>query len=105
MTTPLTLTSGHRPDGTPVLKAVGEIDMSNTDAFAAALGTMPDRVVVDLTDVEYLDSAGLSVLFAQAHRLELVAGALLVPVLTFSGLADLTVVHGPDPDLPDAPIG
>ncbi|MEU0990618.1 STAS domain-containing protein [Streptomyces sp. NPDC005953] len=96
MTTPLTLASGHRPDGTAVLKAVGEIDMSNTDAFAAALDAIPDRVVVDLTEVEYLDSAGLSVLFAHAHRLELISGPLLDPVLTFSGLADLAVVHGPD---------
>ncbi|EUA05636.1 hypothetical protein I547_2243 [Mycobacterium kansasii 824] len=37
MTTPLTLSTERRSDGTPVLIAVGEIDMSNVDAFASAL--------------------------------------------------------------------
>ncbi|MFI2642113.1 STAS domain-containing protein [Streptomyces sp. NPDC018610] len=90
MTTPLTLTPGRRPDGTAVLTAVGEIDMSNTADLAAALERTPGPLVLDLSGVEYLDSAGLSVLFAHAERLELVAGPLLAPVLTISGLADLT---------------
>lgn len=96
MTTPLTLTAGNRPDGTALLEAVGEIDMSNTDALAAALDATTGPLVVDLTGVEYLDSAGLSVLFAHADRLELIAGPLLTPVLTISGLADLTTTRGPD---------
>ncbi|MEV7674044.1 STAS domain-containing protein [Streptomyces sp. NPDC000963] len=93
MTTPLTLTPGRRPDGTAVLTAVGEIDMSNTSSLAAALDGTPGPLVLDLTDVEYLDSAGLSVLFSHADRLELVAGPLLAPVLTISGLTDLTTRH------------
>ena len=96
MPTPLTLTPGQRPDGTAVLKAVGEIDMTNTDALASALDDTPGRLVVDLTAVDYLDSAGLSVLFAHVDRLELIAGPLLVPVLSISGLADLTTVHTPE---------
>jgi anti-sigma B factor antagonist len=96
MTTALTLTSSRGPDGTAVLKAVGEIDMSNTDAFAAALDDIPGRLLVDLTECEYLDSAGLTVLFAHADRIELVAGPLLTPVMTFSGLAALTTIHGPE---------
>ncbi|MBH5338760.1 STAS domain-containing protein [Streptomyces pactum] len=96
MTTPLTLTPGHGPDGTAVLKAVGEIDMSNTGAFAAALEDLPGRLVIDLTGVEYLDSAGLSVLFAHADRIELIAGPLLAPVMDISGLAALTTVRSAD---------
>ncbi|MGW0120827.1 STAS domain-containing protein [Streptomyces sp. NPDC003327] len=95
-TTPLTLTPGRRADGTRVLSAVGEIDMSNADALAAALDALPGRLVVDLTKVEYLDSAALSVLFAHAHRVDLVAPPLLTPVLTISGLAELTTVHQTD---------
>ncbi|MFF9087816.1 STAS domain-containing protein [Streptomyces sp. NPDC014991] len=94
MTTPLTLTPGRRSDGTALLTAVGEIDMTNTDALCEALDTAHGPVVLDLTGVEYLDSAGLNVLFARADRVELVATALLAPVLTISGLADLTTVHG-----------
>ncbi len=89
MTTPLTLTPGRRPDGTAVLTAVGEIDMSNTADLAAALDRSPGSLVLDLSGVEYLDSAGLSVLFSHADRIELIANPLLAPVLTISGLTDL----------------
>ncbi|MEU3510993.1 STAS domain-containing protein [Streptomyces longwoodensis] len=94
MTTPLTLVPGRRPDGTHHLAVAGEIDMSNIDALADALSTTAGPLVLDLTDVEYLDSAGLSVLFAHADRLELIATPLLAPVLRVSGLSDLTTVHG-----------
>ncbi|WP_329445173.1 STAS domain-containing protein [Streptomyces sp. NBC_01426] len=94
MTTPLTLTPGRRPDGTALLTAVGEIDMSNTEALAAALAGTDGPLVLDLTGVEYLDSAGLSALFPHADRIELIAGPLLEPVLTISGLTELTTVHG-----------
>ncbi|WP_221349585.1 STAS domain-containing protein [Streptomyces beigongshangae] len=94
MTTPLTLIPGHQPDGSPLLTVVGEIDMTNTGALAEALDGTEGSLVVDLTAVEYLDSAGLSVLFAHADRIELVATPLLGPILTVSGLAELTTVHG-----------
>ncbi|GHE93072.1 STAS domain-containing protein [Streptomyces fumanus] len=94
MTTPLTLTPGRRADGTLLLTAVGEIDMTNTDVLAEALDAEQGPVLLDLTGVEYLDSAGLNVLFAHADRVELVATPLLAPVLTISGLSDLTTVHG-----------
>ncbi|MEU5251884.1 STAS domain-containing protein [Streptomyces longwoodensis] len=96
MTTPLTLVPGRRPDGTHHLAVSGEIDMSNIDALADALSTTAGPLVLDLTDVEYLDSAGLSVLFTHADRLELIATPLLAPVLRVSGLTDLTTVHGID---------
>ncbi|MEU4428487.1 STAS domain-containing protein [Actinoplanes sp. NPDC024001] len=98
MTTALSLTSGSRPDGAPVLTVAGEIDMSNAAEFAAALSDAVARagdaaVVVDLTGVEYLDSAGLAALFAQADRLQVVTGPLLAPLLEVSGLAELTAIH------------
>ncbi len=93
MTTPLTLTTGRRADGTPRLSVSGEIDMSNAAALAEALDNGSGPLVVDLTAVEYLDSAGLSVLFAHADRLELIVTPLLEPVLAVSGIADLATVH------------
>ncbi|MFF9768308.1 STAS domain-containing protein [Streptomyces sp. NPDC053086] len=98
MTTPLTLTSGRRPDGTPRLAVSGEIDMSNAGSLADALGAGSGPLVLDLTEVEYLDSAGLSVLFTHADRLELIVPPLLEPVLTVSGLAGLVTVRGLSPD-------
>ncbi|GGP78399.1 STAS domain-containing protein [Streptosporangium pseudovulgare] len=98
MTTPLTLTPGHRPDGVALLTVAGEIDMSNTDVLAAALDRAPGPLVLDLTDVEYLDSAGLSVLFTHADRITVIANDLLSPVLTISGLAELATVHDRRPE-------
>ncbi|MFJ8942920.1 STAS domain-containing protein [Streptomyces sp. NPDC102395] len=94
MTTSLTLTPGRRPDGAAVLTVVGEIDMSNAGDLDKAITSVDEPVVVDLTAVEYLDSAGLSVLFRHTDRVELVATPLLAPVLTISGLAELVTVHG-----------
>ncbi|GIE82140.1 anti-anti-sigma factor [Actinoplanes philippinensis] len=98
MTTELTLTTGPGPDGAVVLTASGEIDMSNAETFAGALtravsGAAGARLVVDLTAVQYLDSAGLSALFAQADHIELRTGPLLAPLLEISGLTELTTVH------------
>ncbi|MER5884884.1 STAS domain-containing protein [Streptomyces sp. NPDC001941] len=103
MSTPLTLTPDRHPDGTPRLTVSGEIDMSNAASLADAIDGAPGPLVVDLTDVEYLDSAGLSVLFAHAERLELVVTPLLEPVLTVSGLAALAKVRGADGDGPPGP--
>jgi anti-anti-sigma factor len=93
MTTTLTLAPGRGPDGAARLAVAGEIDMSNAGRLAEALDSRPGPLVVDLTEVEYLDSAGLSVLFAHADRLELIVAPLLEPVLTVSGLAGLVPVH------------
>jgi anti-sigma B factor antagonist len=98
MTTELTLTTGPGPDGALVLTAAGEIDMSNAETFARALaeavaGAAGLRLVVDLTAVHYLDSAGLAALFAQADNIELRTGPLLAPLLEISGLTGLTTVH------------
>ncbi|BCJ56859.1 STAS domain-containing protein [Micromonospora endophytica] len=104
MTTALSLANSRRPDGTRVLTVIGEIDMSNAATFAAALTDAVDtdfeavdagHLVVDLTAVEYLDSAGLAALFPHAERIQLVVTPLLEPLLTISGLADLTTVHRP----------
>ena len=98
MTTPLTLSTDRRPDGSQVLTADGEIDMSNAGQLGDALAQTGDGpVVVDLTSVGYLDSAGLTVLFTHADHIELVAAPLLVPVLRISGLSEITDVRQADP--------
>ncbi len=99
MTTPLTIETSRRPDGITVLTAVGEIDHSNVDALIDALAeatTRPEdgQVTVDLTAVEYLDSAALAALFPHAERIRIMATPLLGPVFTISGLAELTKIHG-----------
>jgi anti-sigma B factor antagonist len=106
MATPLEISVGRDPDGVPVVVAVGEIDMSNAMQFrealaaaaadaAAAEGGGTGDFVVDLTGIEYLDSAGINALFAHVSRVRLIAAPLLVPVLTVAGLTDVLSVHEP----------
>ncbi len=76
-----------------MVKAVGEIDLSNTAAFAAALSDTPGPLVVDLTEVHYIDSAGMSVLFTHAERAELISSPLLTPILKMSGLTSMATVR------------
>ncbi len=98
MTTPLALSANLRPDGSQVLTADGEIDMSNAGQLGDALAQTGDGpVVVDLTAVGYLDSAGLTVLFTHADHIELVVSSLLAPVLTICGLSEITRVRDGEP--------
>lgn len=97
MTTPLTVTTDRR-DGTLALVAAGEIDLSNVHSFARALddaiaGSSGTPVTVDLSAVDYVDSGGINVLFNCADRITLIVKPLLMPVLTISGLTELTTVE------------
>jgi anti-anti-sigma factor len=98
--TPLELSTRASADGIPVVTVAGEIDMSNAGRFRDALALAAAAVdggsfVVDLTGVEYLDSAGVHALFAHASRIRLIAGPLLEPVLTVSGLSGITSAGEP----------
>jgi anti-sigma B factor antagonist len=98
MTSALTLTPGRDPRGATVLAVAGEIDMSNAGDFSAAVDSLlrdagDGPVVVDLTAVDYIDSAGLAVLFPHIDRIRLVATDLLAPILTVVGLDDVTTIR------------
>jgi anti-sigma B factor antagonist len=98
--TPLELSTRADADGIPVVTVAGEIDMSNAGQFRDALGLAAAAVdggsfVVDLTGVEYLDSAGVHALFAHASRIRLIASPLLEPVLTISGLSGIASAGEP----------
>lgn len=108
MVTPLTLDTGRGSDGNPVLVAVGEIDLSNIDAFHRALATATAEVtgsdgavLVNLSAVEYVDSAAINALAAHADHIALVAHPVLMPVFRVSGLTELTSVEAAPP--PPAP--
>jgi len=100
MKTSLTLDTACRNDG-KFLIAVGEIDLSNIDTFKQALTSIVteaaasgEMVIVDLTDVEYLDSAAISALFGHAdHINKLIAHPLLMDILTISGLTELVATE------------
>jgi anti-anti-sigma factor len=93
----------------------GEIDMANAtlveDEVADAITNQMTTVSIDLTEVTYLDSAGLRILFGLVDRLptlqidlELVA-SLTSParrVIELSGLAAVVAVR---PEVPGAAPG
>lgn len=103
MSTPLTLDTVRRSDGKLVLIATGEIDLSNVDAFSQALANATSeagrrgRIIVDLSGVEYLDSAAINALFARADYIRLIAHPVLMPSLTISGLSELVTVEPAPP--------
>jgi len=99
MPTTLTLDTTRGSDGAVALIAAGEIDLSNVDKFSKALTTAIAEtgsgtpLTVDLTAVEYLDSAAINVLFPHAEQLHLVVHPLLTRVLSISGLDQLTTIE------------
>jgi anti-anti-sigma factor len=60
-------------DGVPVLALSGELDMSNTDALKAAIATSSarsaGRLVLDVRELRFIDSAGIAVLLEAAERI------------------------------------
>ena len=97
MVTPLSLTTDSRDDGSLVLRATGELDLSNIDAFSEALASarkagQDNQLSVDLSGVDYLDSGAISVLFDHAAGIQIVVNPILMSVLTISGLTKVATV-------------
>lgn len=81
-----------------VVRLVGELDLAYAGPVRAALvGIAGPEVVVDLSDLTFIDASGLSALVAargqmatEGHRLLLVgAGSAVRRVFELTGLADL----------------
>jgi len=60
-------------DGSVVVRLAGELDLYNADdvrrALAQAIDGSPKRVVVDMADVEFVDSTALGVLIEARSKL------------------------------------
>ncbi len=64
--------------GVPVVRAAGEVDVSTAPMLRDCLAELPagsPRVVVDLSDVTFLDSTGLGVLVAGQKRVRAAEGS------------------------------
>src|SRR5438046_5339373 len=70
------------PDAPNVLPLEGEIDLHVSPRVAASLGAMieqkPQRVVVDLSKVSYIDSSGLAVLIEGMQNVEAYGGKFIL---------------------------
>lgn len=71
--TELARVEGHDHNGFRVVRISGEMDLSNVDAvmdaIAVAVPGDASQVVLDLSDMAYLDSSGIAMLFRLAERL------------------------------------
>ena len=71
-----------RQDRSNVLPLQGEIDLHVSPSVTASLNAMiekkPERLVVDLSSVTYIDSAGLAALIGAMQRVEGYGGKFLL---------------------------
>lgn len=85
----------HRDD-VPVVRPRGDIDAANAadvrDELTACLGRGTDRLVLDLSDTNYVDSAGIDMLFRLHERLRQRRAKLLLVIPTDSQLARLAEI-------------
>jgi anti-anti-sigma factor len=71
-------------EGVPIVRLEGEIDLSNADGTFAMLSEVADgdapALILDLSGLGYLDSAGVRLLFRLARSVVEDGGTLLVVV-------------------------
>ena len=90
--------AGQEP---PIVGLVGELDMATTSTLRKVLEDMPGPVILECTNLEFIDSSGLAVIVA-AHRAR--NGELMLrnlrpfarELLDITGLASLLGVETPE---------
>jgi len=87
--------------GHVMLRVSGEIDLANAtavqDQIFSAIGNDVMRVSINLTDVTYLDSSGLRVLFTLAGRLKVLQMELDLVVAPASPVCRVLEMSGFEP--------
>lgn len=96
-------------NGAPLVAISGELDLASTPALEEELervsATAPSLVIIDLRELDFMDSTGLSVLIRahqqsqqSGYRLGIVNGSRQIRrLLTLTGVADrLTIVDRPE---------
>lgn len=84
--------------GIALARIAGEVDMSNADelhkALASAMPTDASAMVLDLTGVDYLDSAGIRMIYMLSEDLQARRRQLHVVVPSSSMVADVLRLAG-----------
>ncbi|MDA3646776.1 STAS domain-containing protein [Saccharopolyspora indica] len=105
------VTSTRLPDDVALITVSGEIDVSTAptlrDRLTDAVNDGAHRLVVDLTQVEFLDSTALGVLVGALKRIRAVDGDVVLVctadrLLKIFRITRLTEVFPIVPDLPSA---
>jgi anti-sigma B factor antagonist len=96
----------QRSSATAVVRLVGELDIASVEGLADVLRSLErpcDRVILDLSDLTFIDSTGLTLAITEHRRAELdgfefvLAGATgpVLRVLRLTGL-DVSLKMAPD---------
>ena len=68
---PLAYEIGEDPDGSPVVRVQGELDMTTSPrleaAVASVIGTGTSRLVIDASELEFADSSAIALLVRWAN--------------------------------------
>jgi anti-anti-sigma factor len=88
----------ERMDGVAVARVVEDIDAANVSAVERSLGDAlgPDavRLIVDLSDTRFVDSAGMDMLLRLGERLRQRRARLVLVIPEGSGLRRLATIVG-----------
>ena len=84
-------------NGVPIIKLTGEIDLSNADSVRAAIeptvSSAPERIVFDLSGLDFLDSSGIALLLYVAAKSGSVQvrnpSEIVRRIIEVTGLADV----------------
>ena len=81
--------------GVPVIRIAGELDLASAgdihQSVKAIIGDGPERVVFDLSMLEFMDSSGISLLLAVAERVPVEirdASPIVRQLIEMTGLVD-----------------
>ncbi len=93
--------AGSDAGGATVLSVSGQLDISNAgtleQAVAHATAAHPDRLVFDLSGLEFMDSAGISVIVRAASVVDQVSlrnpSPIVRRLIDITGLADVLVIE------------
>ena len=94
----MSLVETERVDGVPIARVKKDVDTANAglvhDQLADALGPDTDCLIVDLSDVRYLDSAGLDMLLRLGERVSHRRTTLMLVIPAASQLNRLAEMVG-----------
>lgn len=90
-------------DAVLIARLTGEIDLSNAagieDAIATATPNHATAIILDFTDLEYIDSAGIGLIYRLREKLQVRGQDLKLVIPTDSPAADALRMAGVAPHL------
>jgi len=91
-------------DSLIIASLTGEVDISNApsveEAIASAIPNHASAIILDLTELEYIDSAGISLIYRLREKLQVRGQDLKLVIPANSPAADALRLAGVAPHLP-----